>query len=323
MILIPKYAGFTDPQKPIHAGHIGYSGEVRCILYDINMNVKYDSGWAPNLITNNGLNRIRTSTYSFDYRTVIGDNATAATVTDTTLGNQLAFSSTAGTGNDSNTAGVAPNYEMSETSSKRFAAGVGTGTIRECALSGNQAGTDLFNRIVLPTPITKNADQVLDVIVRLTSWPWLGDASGTLTINSTSYNYLMRASDLPIANAGGGLSYIFGNLAARGSYASWNAYNGEIGVITGKPSGNQANADNGGFYLVNSPHVADVHEMTTQCFSGLNGHNTSTNQIRCLTGGWNLTRFQCRLGTVVGDLPVDKDNTQIMDMTWKVTWDRK
>jgi len=290
------------------------------------MNVKLDTGWEDNIITNNGLDLMRVGPYNHDYRTVIGSDGTAATATDTSIGSFLATHNRTGASDGTQVHGTTPNWISSEITSRRFDAGNGTGTVAEVCLSMNDGGTNIFNRIVLAAPIVKAADQVLDVLVRISIHPETSAVNGVSSIVESTvpinYDTITLGCDYPLGLSSGGLASIFQVLAAGGSYASWIAYNGNIGLIDGVPSGNADNAENGGWGIVNNSYTPGDYYMDTTVSSGLNGWNTSTNLIRSIKGKWNKLPFQTQFNKVSDGTAIDKDSTQIMSFTWRITWDR-
>lgn len=314
MILIPKY-------KDLHArGKIqvraGIQGEVRCILYKRDeITVVSDTGWKPNLITDNGLNTYFTeSNPKWSKYTHIGDDTTPAANSDTQLGNRLASSDTSGSGGGVNIYNSAPDYEYSSTQSRRFDAGVGTGTINEIGMSHLADGTSLFNRVIVSPGIVKAFDQVLDVIFRITHWPQVNDQAGTVSIGGISYNTNTRGSSyLPNINA------VFDAIRETSLFTSdWQAYDGNIGTIEGVPTGD---AGPGSTNIVTSGYVPNSHYMDMTHFAGLNEWNPTLGirSIRCKT---NIRSLQTQFDAVSGGARIPKDGTKILDITWRYSWAR-
>lgn len=154
--------------------------------------------WFPNLITNAGLDLLGTitgaSTTVFGFCRVGSGNATPA-VTDTALGTQVAFSSTSQS--DTNGVNRAGTFYGWRRKTIRFAAGVAAGVLAEVGVSSTQAGA-LFSRALIlngggtPTTITVLSDEVLDVTYELRCYPTMSDATGTVTISGTNYNWTAR-----------------------------------------------------------------------------------------------------------------------------------
>jgi hypothetical protein len=134
---------------------------------------------------------LTTSTLAFS-RFYIGSGSAAPTDSNTQMETLLAVTQTA-QGADIGVNGVAPNYEVSTTKTKRFIAGVGTGTVREvgCGINDTSVAGLTVRQLVSPA-IVKGATQVLDLIWRFTLWPPLGDLAGTVTIDGILYDTIVR-----------------------------------------------------------------------------------------------------------------------------------
>ena len=152
----------------------GMGGEVRMKLYDPDGSLAHDTGWDSNLILDQGLEICTTLGTWYNYWS-IGDVGTAPTDGDTQMLGWLASSNTQVGGDISTNAG-SPNYERAITRTKRFAAGVGTGTIAEFGVGASSDGTTLFSRHSVAVPFSKGINQVLDVSYRFTMWPPTIDA---------------------------------------------------------------------------------------------------------------------------------------------------
>ena len=79
---------------------------------------------------------------------------------------------------------------------KRFIAGVATGTIREFGVSPDTGDVNVFNRTAISPAISKASDEVLDVSYRLTLWPELNDLNGTVTIDGETYDTITRGLNI-------------------------------------------------------------------------------------------------------------------------------
>jgi len=159
--------------------------------------------WFPNLITDAGLDLFGTlsgaSSTVFAFCRV-GSGNTAPAFSNTALVSQVAFSST----EQAITSGVnrTGTFYGWRRRTLRFAAGVATGTLAEVGVSATQTGS-LFSRALIldgggaPTTITVLSDEVLDVTYELRCYPTLSDATGTVNISGTNYNWIAR----PLNNA--------------------------------------------------------------------------------------------------------------------------
>lgn len=318
-ILLPKYRGIPDPTRPILVGKAGYSGECRIILYDESMQTKHDTGWFPNLITNQGLNGIRDGKYNINYRMAIGDSTTAADFTDTALGNYLAEASSVGAGNGAWSGGSAPDYESWLVQSRRFAQGVATGNISEASLCQDNGGAGIWNRVVF-TPIPKAADQSMDVLFKITLWPPVVDEIGVSTIEGVAYNTVTRGRNYPI-NGGSG-PWPTDKCGFSTSYAAYAATNGVMGPITGSPSGTNVQAG-GGFSVSVATYVTDDFFIDAEVVSGLEGWTTSTNEISAMRFSMENFSGQCSFAAVSDGSPIPKTINDLFTMHWRFAWGRK
>lgn len=153
--------------------------------------------WFPNLITNAGLDLLGTTgdTYIYTFCRV-GSGNTAPAVTDTALVSQVAASSTEqALTYGVNRAGTFYGWKRRVT---RFTTGTAAGTLAEVGVSPTSGGA-LFSRALIldsggnPTTITVFSDETLDVTYELRLYPVLTDATGTVDISGTTYNWTARA----------------------------------------------------------------------------------------------------------------------------------
>lgn len=176
---------------------MGVEGWYRFVLKNRDGSIARDTGWFKNLITNNGMARI----VNFDGGSVnwatymsIGDGSGTPDFTDTALfGSQLGARKLAAT----SVSGWTSTY-FYRRYTHRWPTGEGTGTISEVGYhTAGTAGT-MFSHALLvdsggsPTSIVKGADQSLDVYYELRNYPNMSDASGTIDISGTSYDYVLR-----------------------------------------------------------------------------------------------------------------------------------
>lgn len=159
-----------------------------------------------NLITNQGLNRWGTA--GFGSYTFVGTGTVAPAVTDTTLGNYLAYQSSDAPGGSWNPAisrGGSPDYWVMGSGTQRFNAGVATGNLTEVGFGYfNGAMTSANHRVSsralivdslgAPTSITVLADEYLDVTYSMKYYPYTGaDVIQTVNISGVSYTFTTRA----------------------------------------------------------------------------------------------------------------------------------
>lgn len=198
--------------RPANAG-FGIRGEVRAILYDLNLRPVQDTGWTPNVITNLGMERGGWATGGIGAYMNIGFGTSTPSVTDTTLGNWQARVSASVAGIISPTA---PDYALSMQRAGRFNPGVATGTVSEMGLSTSNLDnpTNLGVRALLSPAIAKGVDNYLDVYHRLWMYPPLTDSTGQFLIDGELFDVTIR----PFRIAGSHYSEnIYGNWTCTGS----------------------------------------------------------------------------------------------------------
>jgi hypothetical protein len=304
---------------------MGFSGERRCILYDLNENILLDTGWGPNLITDNGLNLLRAGPYPFNYF-YTGSGSTPATIEQTSMQTFLAQSNTAGAGNGARSGNLGgPDYQYWEIRSRRFAAGVGTGTVAEIGMgaSTDHTGDNIFNRVVLGTPIDKQPENILDVLFKLTVWPpATTDVIGTSTIEGILYDTITLGSIYTSSFNDGSNAFDQITTSTLGS-DRWGAYDGNIGVVTGAPAGD---SDGLGGTVVFGTYTPDSNFVDVTANAGIDGWVVA-GDIRCLRGSMSHYEFQTQFTEEAGEPnpgnPVPKDATEIMDFAWRIGWGRK
>jgi len=188
LIYIPKYKESLVIVPPYRHG---VSGEFRCVLYNEMGGIAHDTGWFGNTIGNQGLG-LMTSQDAWNNYFYIGSGSAAPAASDTQMSTFTAASYTVqGLPVEDN--GVAPNWEFSTMKTKRFAAGVGTSTIREVGVGYNDTSIlGLVARQLVSPAIVKGASQVLDVSYRFKIWPSIVDVASVTSIDGADYNVITR-----------------------------------------------------------------------------------------------------------------------------------
>lgn len=271
--------------------------------------------WFPNLITDQGLNRMgANSDYLLWCQVGSGDNTPA--FTDTTLETFVAATSN----QTAVSTGAQPSspYFIAHTITYRFAEGVAAGNLSEVGIAWTSGASSLFSRALIvdslgaPTTITVLSDEFLDVTYQLRIYPPTTDVTGTIVISGISYDYTLRAAYVTTVQTGFGVGWSIGTAAGcLASNSSYGAMTGAIGAITTGPSGTQS-----------QPSTA------TNAAYGTN------NLYRDSSFVWDLTRANFNvLSILVGltwatyqiefDPFIPKDNTKILTLTFRQTWARK
>ena len=226
-----------------------------------NGEIKQESGWSKNVITNNGMNIVTSALWNRYCQ--VGSGSTPPTFTDVALVSKLADSNNASTPTGS--IDVDNRYLVGQKTFS-FLAGAAAGNISEVGV-GRSASGDLFSRALVvdsggsPTSITVLSDEDLIVVWEV----WMKQPTTDFTGAIGGNNYTIRAArvdaTVPAASQFGSYwnwaEYIFELDESNGAA---NAYTGAIGTITSFPGGTRSPCSSGG--VVNADYVADSHERT-------------------------------------------------------------
>lgn len=227
---------------------------------------------SPNLITNGGLDLMATQSNYLD-KCFVGTGSTTPQFSDSTLASILATSNTS-----SEARGTLPEspYYTWVRKTYRFNEGVAAGNLSEVGVGF--VATALFSRALIldalgnPTSITILPDETLDVVYELRLYPNLVDATGTMTLGGNvggTYDWIFRASNVGkltansySQNTGWGFIYYAMNGWQR-ELGGGRAYTGEIGDVTGSPSGTAIGPGSTGSYMFPdmNAYVAGSHEI--------------------------------------------------------------
>jgi hypothetical protein len=297
-------------------GRIGLTGEYKLVKWK-NGHVVQETPWFDNLILDAGLNRWGTG--NIIDRTCIG-TGTAAPATSQTSLQSFSASSTNITGiTTSVTNSGASLYYNELVRGNRFNVGTLNGTYTEVGVGWGD--TTLFSRALIvdgsgnPTSITVLSDEVLDVYYRFRKYPPVTDVTGSRVISGVTYNYILRA--LSVTNTS--TTWTFGTSAVITNSANFDTvarrtYSGDIGLITGTPSG--SSDQNGSF--VDAAYLNNSLKRETTSTYGLTASNF-VGGTRCASVGYTLyAGFQCQFDPVI-----PKDNTKTLTLNWSVTWGRR
>lgn len=320
MIIVGKFKDIS-PKDPIGHFRVGLSAEVRMVLRNCMGGIKYDSGWVPNLITDQGLDQLGLlevgGVLNLYYKVGSGSNAPA--ITDTQLQTFLGESDTQ-QGSVVDVNGSAPNYQYSRMVTKRLVAGVATGTIREFAVGPVAGNTQIFNRTAISPAITKASDEVLDISYRLTQWPPLNDLNGTVTIGGVIYDTITRAIDAD--NAGIPAADVFlwtGWRTPLSVYAKVSDAN-LVSITANDLSGNVISLSSAGFFTL--AYSGGTYRRDTQIDLGLNDGNLGAG-IRTARVRIGLGMIQTQFNAQSGGATIPKDATKICSLRWRGSWARR
>jgi hypothetical protein len=299
-----KHKDFYVPK--MLGSKVGLKGEFRFILEDENGNIKRDTGWFDNLITDIGL-QMWCETPFITSTMHLGSDGTAAAFTDTAMGAKLinTYVDYIAAGNSG-----APSYDMYTSCECVFAAGTATGTIREAGM-GMDYGAGIFSRTVVTPEIVKGAQDQLTGYWRINITPDLTDSTGTVMLDGVSYDWIGRFCDLDDTWASGGRTHC----RFRGSLGG--ASDGVIQTVDLRPTGTMRS---GSFVRTSGMESAGVYyaglEMT-YTHDNANGFISAFH----LPGDWGGQYdggLQFSLGKTSDGTPLEKLNTHTLIVEGRV-----
>jgi hypothetical protein len=293
----------------------------------------HDTGWFDNLITDTGLEAIGEDKALAQY-CMVGTDNTAPAVTNTTLGAQIAVQNGA-SGSSVGIETSAPRYGWSRRT-YAFAQGAVVGNVAEVGIGWTP--TAVFSRSLVSPAISLLAIDQLTVVYELRMYLPTSDATGSVTIGSTAYNYTIRPSHAASGNfagAGNGLGWIPYLLDLTASPRAW--CNGLVRALSfGPPAVIQtdvettsikqtdggANSPGGGTYdqpdgVSNATYAPGSRSCQFTLTWGINRGNIAGG-IKAFIYSGLFGTYQCVL-----DGAVPKDNTKTLSMTWRQTWARR
>lgn len=330
---------------------VGFRGKYRCVVRKAaNGRVVRDTGEFENLILNAGLDWLGNRTYSgipgassgADY-TFVGTGTAAPAVTDTAMaGTWVGTNSTQSA--SSNNSG-SPDYYATWTGTRRFNAGVATGTWTEVGIgtryvpSGQPAINRLFSRALIvdgsgnPISITVLADEYLDVTYILELHQEPGDFSGSFLISGTAYNYTGRrgyagqlaigsswfASALtlnPTPNPGYPHSVTFTSTTSPSTSAL-----GDISETLTKSS----SVSPAGLVVTETAYTPGTYTLQASDTYGLavgNAANGLIGFLRGLCGTAGSPNYMRSGWQILLDKPIPKTSSKILVLNWTASWGR-
>lgn len=273
--------------------------------------------WFPNLITDNGLNLIGSSS-TWLTACQVGAGSTPPAFGDTTLASRIAGTTTI-SATVSGAQSSAPYFTWRR-NTYRFAEGVASGNISEVGVGPVVTG-NLFSRALIldpggtPTTISVAADESLDVTYEFRYYPPVTDNEFTLTIAGVTYDVVSRASKVTTDSAAG---WSVGLAVGQGSEFSPSAgtsqaFSGAIGPIAGSPSGVASSRST----VVDASYSAGSHYRSATVTWALGAGNHA--------GGIGAISFNHGIGFYqIGFTPtIPKDNTKVFSITVRHSWARK
>lgn len=296
-------------------------GEFKAILYNADGSIAEETDWNSNIIVDNGL--IIYGTTAWYTWCTIGSNSTGPATSNTTIGSQLGSSVSGGSNPmpfiDYPRPPVAPDWERYSILKWRFDAGNGTGLVNEFTVGAANGGTNIFCRHVLPSTITKGADQALDIFYRFYVYIDSTAQTGSVTVDGINYDWEFK----PVARNNYNYT-LFAQADLITSFAPI-AYDdsGVGGTDTSVPTGDSV-SHNTPESVITTGSGSGYKDIEIKM--GLDQFVTATDEIRYIVF-YNSSRhvFQLTLtATSGGDVggPLPKDETEILTFTTKLAWGR-
>ena len=308
------------------------SGQFRMVVSEdaAGERVKRDTGFFDNLITDVGMNRVGIVTTgaadsmgAFSVlcgRFVVGSGSATPAFTDTALVAPVAFASADSVLDSQSSSYERGWYEM--TVRHQFRQGQAAGNLSEIGIQHTSASGPLWSRALIldgagnPTAITVLPSDFLTCYYTLRIMIPQDDAVFNIDVDYDDDGVVPTVVTARPLNAdrsgsadGWGLQ-----TASISSRAYLQFYSGGLAVPTataplGSAIGNQPST----FTAV--PYVTDSHQRFLTRTNGLNEHNSQelrTAQLDALMGSWQI-EF---------DPPLQKNNTQTMQLTFGYSWAR-
>lgn len=270
-------------------------------ILDKNLNKKINTVEFPNIVLNQGLERLGYGEV-FSYCRV-GTGSSVPDKTQTQLDNQRAATSNV----EAESSGINASGGYIWFRKKfRFGAGVASGNLTEVGVGWNDNDTNtLFNRALIrdtqnnPTTVTVLNDEVLDVTVELRSYVSLLPTTSSVTISGTVYELKIQ-SLLSIDSAFNIEYYCTG---ATG-------YSGQIGTYSSGPTGRLDD-----FGVTNQPYAPGSLKRTFDLYWGLNqGNAAPLKTVVCWTP---YCAYQVEYSPAI-----PKTSETVLRLTQEITWGR-
>ena len=262
---------------------LGMGGRYKAEVYDAQGNLKRESEWTDNLITNSAFNNWFDTTsvvgFSLSYCQVGTDNTTPDP-SDTQLGSMIAETASANTASFSQQTSVAPFYTQVERT-WTFGLGDVVGNISEVGIrSGSGTGGYLVSRALFldgmgsPTTITVLADEQLRITYQMRcQFP---DQDIVTTVDG--YSVTLRACEVDDSNYWN--PTVSWRFSPSNNSIAGRAYTGVIGSITGNPSGTSYSSSS----FSSSTYVADSLTRTSTVIWDITTANDSLQSFDMYAG---------------------------------------
>lgn len=296
---------------------IGMSGRYKLAAVNAETGeVREETPWFDNLITDAGLNRIAQG--GFMQICMVGTGSATPTYADTILGNQLAFTS-AESARVRTSATAAPWY-VGQRRTYRFPVGAAAGNLTEVGVGWSS--TLVFSRTLIkdgsgnPTTLTVLPSEYLDVTYEFRVYSIATDTPISVTIAGSAYTGTIRS-----AHAASPSAYDIDTIVASGVRSSTGRSStigttGTLGAVTGGLSVSTGYSTISSSSFTPGTYVPGSKKVVVTLTLGLSEAN--------LAGGIGLlqtdslpTVFQMSFSP-----PIPKTSSQTLSLTFELSWDR-
>lgn len=308
------------------------SGQFRMVVSEdaAGERVKHDTGFFDNLITDVGMNRVGTVTTNASAgingfralcgRFVVGSGSATPAFTDTALVAPVAFASGEVQLDSESSSYTRGWYEI--TVRYQFGQGQAAGNLSEIGIQHTSLSGPLWSRALIldgagdPTTITVLPDDFLTCYYTLRIMIPQEDAVFNIDVDYDEDGIVPTVVTARPLNADSSDPFNGWGLqtAITSIWAFLQFYSGGLAVPTAdNPLGSAIGSQTNNFTTV--PYVTDSHQRFLTRTNGLNEHNSQelrTARLAALMGYWQ----------VEFDPPLQKDNTQTMELTFGYSWAR-
>ena len=309
IFFLPKpWSGLRSVEK--------FSGKYRFEVRDARTGeIRRETDWMENLITDYGLNLIGTANWFSECRIGTGTNTPANS--DTALQTNSATTTNKTTYNWVSSG--SPLYDNTATMVFRFASGALNGNYSEVGV-GVAGG--LFSRALIvdgggsPTTITVGATEYLDVHYAVTRNPDLTTHTDSVVISGVTYSVQRKPSmvgDINYGRTGVQAKWCQSSVAGANSIAAL-FYTSGMGAVTGQPTG--GTSSNNGQDGSTGTYSAGSHELSGSFFTDMANGNLSGG-IKTMVVLGAMATYQYEFDTTV-----PKDATKTLNITGKTVWAR-
>lgn len=290
---------------------VKFAGRFRCVVRNSCGEVKKDTGWFDNLITNQGLDLLGYAPGALSYPNsgngsiyfgAVGTGNAPPAFTDRQLGTELAHVRASSSGGFASATYVAgPPAYWSGLISASFSQGAVVGNITEvgmgCLPSSGTTNIQVFNRALIldgggnPTTLPVLATDSLTISYELRLYLDLTDHTYSLVIGGTTYSGTYRMSSVSSPS-----SFFANNVAGfdgGGPLAALvtSYYTGTIGPVTGTPTGTLAlNVGNSGSFSYQPVYSNGTYTNTFS--ASIPANSGSAVSIGAIVFGTNQGRWQ-------------------------------